>query len=945
MVVALDGQFGTAKRGTPTPPPVSLVGDRYGPSDPGPFMGAAFTSRYSSSVSGQTGLPDANGVCFQTPPATSYAAGIDFLSELDADQDQVDVYIDGAYDQTISCYLGPGELQQQFCHQCAPILSPSITVKNLILKSSRIFVKGTRSFASVVAAWVLMGLTASPLCAADFFVATDGSDANTGTQDRPFATFCRAQQAVRHAEKAGPVTVWVRGGRYYLSETLVFTEADSGTEIAPVTYQAWRNEKVIISGGSKLNLKWAPYRDGIRKAEVPAGWTTDQLFVNGRQQILARYPNFDPEVKILNGYGADAFSPARARRWADPGGGFIHAIQNNLWGSIDYVITGKDAAGNVTWEGGWQINRQAGMHKDYRFVENIFEELDSPGEWFLDPKARMLYYYPPAGLDLKTATVEGVSLRQLVEFNGSEEHPVRHVTFQGFVFRHSARTFMDTKEPLLRSDWTICRSGAVFFNGADDCAIINCDFENLGGNTLFVNNYNRRITIRDCLIQDGGGSGICFVGDPKAVRSPLFEFKNRQGLDQIDKTPGPRNSNYPAGCLVDDCLITRIGRVEKEAAGVEISMSQDITVRHCSIYEVPRAGINIGDGCWGGNVIEFCDVFDTVLETGDHGSFNSWGRDRYWGLTGVGTNELPALALLDTIRPNIIRNSRWRCDHGWDIDLDDGSSNYQITDNLCLNGGIKLREGFYRVCENNIMVNNSFHPHVWYSGSQDVFRHNIVFGEYKPIRVNQPWGRECDYNLLQESGRNLSVRAANLHLQSGADEHSLEADAMFLNPAIGDYRVSGESPALELGFHNFSMDQFGVVSSRLKALVSTPRLPMSNLALFPSEAGGKEINSVWRGAVVKNLKGEEYSAVGVPKDTAGVILAYVPGDSDAAKDGLQTGDFVRAINAEPVRNVSEFVNKIAVVTAARPIRLGLVRDQNEMIVTLKFKALDKMRNN
>jgi hypothetical protein len=64
-------------------------------------------------------------------------------------------------------------------------------------------------------------------------------------------------------------------------------------------------------------------------------------------------------------------------------------------------------------------------------------------------------------------------------------------------------------------------------------------------------------------------------------------------------------------------------------------MAQDITVRHCSIYDVPRAGINIGDGCWGGHVIEFCDIFDTVKETGDHGSFNSWGRDRYWGLRGV----------------------------------------------------------------------------------------------------------------------------------------------------------------------------------------------------------------------------------------------------------------------------------------------------------------------
>ena len=175
-------------------------------------------------------------------------------------------------------------------------------------------------------------------------------------------------------------------------------------------------------------------------------------------------------------------------------------------------------------------------------------------------------------------------------------------------------------------------------------------------------------------------------------------------------------------------------------------MAQDITIRHCSLYDAPRAGINIGDGCWGGDVVEGCDIFDTVKETGDHGSFNSWGRDRYWNLGGVDLNtvtlgESRDLPRLDTVRPIILRHNRWRCDHGWDIDLDDGSSNFEIRDNLCLNGGIKLREGFDRVVENNIMVNNSFHPHVWYTDSQDIFRHNIVFTPYRPIRVNKPWGR------------------------------------------------------------------------------------------------------------------------------------------------------------------------------------------------------------
>ena len=346
------------------------------------------------------------------------------------------------------------------------------------------------------------------------------------------------------------------------------------------------------------------------------------------------------------------------------------------------------------------------MHPNDRFVENIFEELDAPGEWFHDSKNNTLYYLPDEDVDAETALFEIVRLRHLVEFQGNQERPISHISLSGFTFRHSARTFMDTKEPLLRSDWTIYRGGAILLNGAEDCTISDCEFDQLGGNSVFVNNYNRRITIQSCHIHGSGASGVCFVGNPKSVRNPLFEYNQRQAYDEIDKTPGPKTDNYPADCLVDDCLIHNISVVEKQATGVQISMSKGITVRHCSIYDVGRAGINISEGTFGGHIIEFCDVFDTVRETGDHGSFNSWGRDRFWHLKNAPAEELPDLALLDAGK-NIIRNSRWRCDHGWDIDLDDGSSNYHVYNNLCLNGGIKFREGFHRVCENNIMVNRA----------------------------------------------------------------------------------------------------------------------------------------------------------------------------------------------------------------------------------------------
>src|SRR5207302_6621053 len=120
------------------------------------------------------------------------------------------------------------------------------------------------------------------------------------------------------------------------------------------------------------------------------------------------------------------------------------------------------------------------------------------------------------------------------------------------------------------------------------------------------------------------------------------------------------------------------------------------------------------------------------------------------------------------------------------------------------------REGFYRIVENNIMVNNSFHPHVWYGNSQDIFRRNIVFTPYRPIRVGKPWGRECDENLLYKPGQEQPAPPAALQRQSGRDEHSIEADAMFIEPAKGDYRVKEGSVALALGFKNFPMDSFGV---------------------------------------------------------------------------------------------------------------------------------------
>ena len=783
--------------------------------------------------------------------------------------------------------------------------------------------------------------------AADIYVSTDGDDVAPGTYEAPVATLARVRDICRRFSGKEAVTVQVADGVYYLPDTLVFSSADSGMAEHPVIYRAENEGGAVLSGGSRLELDWLPYRDGIFQARTPDGMKIDQLFVDGVRQRMARYPNYDADqpTAAYQGFAADAFSKERASRWENPVGAYIHAMHRSRWGGYHYRITGKDDKGEVTYEGGWQNNRQMGMHKELRMVENVFEELDAAGEWFHDTAERSLYFKPAAaagenvGATLRRATIEVVRLPHLIEFNGSRTEPVRFITLQGFAMQHAARTFMETKEPLLRSDWTIYRGGALKLTGTEHINLCDLEFDQVGGNSVFVNEYNRDVLVSGCHIHDSGASGICFVGDSNAVRDPLFEYRQKNDLSKIDRTPGPKTDNYPADCVVEDCLIHGIGRVERQPAGVLIEMAADITVRDCSIYDCACAGINIGDGCWGGHLIERCDVFDTVLETHDHGSFNSWGRDRYWRSDHLTASQSavdddPTLPFLDAIKTTVIRNSRWRCDHGWDIDLDDGSSNYDIYNNLLLAGGLKLREGFRRHAWNNITINNGFHPHVWFNHSQDEVFGNIFMAPHRGARMPSEIakGKRVGGNLFYSHDPTIKDQFAEF----GWDVDSIVADPKFVDPSHGDYRVQEGSPAFDIGFENFPMDQFGVKKPSLKSIARTPEIPALDVP-GPSESPIKVATSpmaeFWLGAKLSALKGEEFSAFGVSKEDGGVALAEVPKRSAAASCGLVAGDLIQSLNATKIRDVNELLTAYARAGDASLI-VRLVRNQQAIELTV-----------
>nr|WP_294894531.1 PDZ domain-containing protein [uncultured Pedobacter sp.] len=759
--------------------------------------------------------------------------------------------------------------------------------------------------------------------AKDFYVSKVGNDAYIGSLNRPFATIYRAQEEARKFKNEA-VNIYIREGSYYLSKPLVFTDADSRKDGASLIIMPYKNEQVVIKGSKKVDLKWE-LKKGIYQALVAdQSLKFDELYVNGQLMQMARYPNYVKGKIPFGGASADAISVARVRKWKNPENAYLHAMVSSMWGGFSFLITGKENDSTLTMEGGWQNNRPSAIHKQYRFIENVFEELDTLNEWFFDKNQQLLYL--KFSQNPSQLVVETPQLETLVDFSGNK-NPVKNITLKGLKFSHTLRTFMKNREPLLRSDWTIYRKGAITLENAENIKIEKCELTDLGGNAVVFSCFNKNNTLSGSQIYNIGSSAVVFVGDPSAVRSPSFRYGDFVPYANLDKKSGPIGDNFPSNCLVYDNLIHDIGTVEKQTAGVQISMSQNIKVSHNTIYDVPRAGININEGTWGGHTISFNDVFNTVLETADHGAFNSWGRDRFWhpkrAIMDTLVAKHPELIFLDAIKPTLLYNNRFRCDNGWDIDLDDGSSNYIIKNNVCLSGGIKLREGFKRDVENNIIINNTIHPHVWFKNSGAIFKHNILGAAYLPIRVTD-WGNGIDSNFFMNESSLKKVQLLNI------DKHSLAGEPQFVNAELGDYRVKQNSKALGLGFENFEQN-FGVVSPDLKAKAKKVTLP-------------KILPVVWKaddtydfgGVQVKNLTTlAERSATGMATET-GVLVLNVSAKS-LMFGRIKPNDVILEIAGIPIANIKNLVDAKLNLQARKAAPMKIFRDQKEQIITVNLK--------
>jgi len=432
------------------------------------------------------------------------------------------------------------------------------------------------------------------------------------------------------------------------------------------------------------------------------------------------------------------------------------------------------------------------------FVENVFEELDAPGEWYLD-KANGAVHLLPTDPSFQQQEVVGAVLDRAIEFRGDVENKrlVSHITVSGL-------TITDTDySPALRS-WYYPDDAAVWLAGAAHCRVARCTFRNIGGYAVMVAPGCAHNDIAGNEVVDGGQGGVFIDG-----RRPTEPDK------PCDDAVRPRHT------LVSGNHIHHCGQIYKHVAGVYIVWSDHNTISHNFIHDMPRYGISIKYDS-DGNVIERNEIRRANLETNDTGAIEMYVNRKP---TIIRENIVSDTIGLKTMPDREIRTPFF-C---WGIYLDGYSSNATITGNIIYRnyrGGIMIGAGSNNLIENNILVASKSWQVEFYNsradGKGNQFRRNIIYyndPEAAALHLLK-WGKgfvESGHNVIFNAAGDISVRTSGTTERSwsdwqklGMDTRSILADPLFVDAATDDYRLRPESPALQLGFEQTDTNRIGL---------------------------------------------------------------------------------------------------------------------------------------
>merc|ERR1719198_1632747 len=362
------------------------------------------------------------------------------------------------------------------------------------------------------------------------------------------------------------------------------------------------------------------------------------------------------------------------------------------------------------------------------FVQDVFEELDYPGEFFFNRSKHELYlWYNGTGAPPSTSSFVVPHQKVLVNFTGTQWDPVKDITLSNVHYTATAPTYMERHGVPSAGDWALARFAAVFLQGTEGIEIENCVFDRLEGNAVMLSGYNRNTTIRHSDFSYIGANAIVAWGYTNETATdpgrPGVALKGYPAAG-VDGTDG----EHPRHTKVFSNTAREVGLYEKQSSFFVQAKTAQSTVRGNVFFNGPRAGINFNDGFGGGDEISHNLVFSTCRESGDHGPLNSWDRQPYLTTVAHGTPSM---------------DMAWRKIHNnffidnyspqEDVDNDDGSCYYRTYDNFFVYGMHGLKSDFGG--HDNHHMNNIYAyvgDAVFYyddytqNGHQDVFTDNKV---------------------------------------------------------------------------------------------------------------------------------------------------------------------------------------------------------------------------
>jgi uncharacterized protein YjdB len=428
----------------------------------------------------------------------------------------------------------------------------------------------------------------------------NGSDSFNGSLSTPFQTITKAQSSVRSylatlTNMTNDFYIYLKGGTYSLNTTLNFSALDGGKDGFNVIYKAYNNEKPIISGGKKVSGWIQVPGEKYFVANVPTTGAISypsyfrQIWVNGkrRQQAKSDFINVYPKpfdnvatTQVADGYIVKKAAIKNYTNLSDirifQDGEFKHVEQRlSSIGSIsdsEQVLMMRNPAYD-NWTKTYVYNNLNQIQ-----VVNAFEELDEPGEFYLDRTSRKLYYYPQPAENLATAEVIVPATEYLVKFVGTAGNMVQNIQFEGIAFEHGNWTGpnLTTKEigrsqADLYSDYTSIE-GQMWMDYAQKITIKNCRFERLASSGIYLISNNNNINIEGNIFNDLTAAAV------------IIGFGNGGSV--------LLNTSVNRDILIKNNLIRNIGADFFQASGIYANASKNLTILHNDVADIAYFGIN-----------------------------------------------------------------------------------------------------------------------------------------------------------------------------------------------------------------------------------------------------------------------------------------------------------------------------------------------------------------